>query len=94
MKNSGQALTEFMIVLLITILILIQLGTLLHSHWNRTYCAILVFEATHSALTGSPVSPRTQHISIRDFENRIHGTSKCGDSYETVELPKLESAQW
>jgi hypothetical protein len=73
------------------ILTLSGAGWVLRAEWDRARCAYLVFEVTHSKLVGAPAPATPAPVSVTDQGDSVVGHGVCGQSTETVRLPKLEA---
>ncbi len=93
-KKNGQALIEFVFSLVIGTPFLGLVGFLIWSQWNRAKCAYLVFDAVHSQLIGQTRLHRPRFIEVGEDEISVFGIGRCGQAFERVRLPKLESAKW
>jgi len=93
---SGQALTELLGSKALIILTIAGAAEIFYGEWQKSKCAILVFEKTHAQLTFShdPYPWTRQRVAIKDLGTSLQGEALCGSSREIVSLPKLESAQW
>lgn len=94
---SGQALLEFLVVLMLCLVGLIAGGgRLIHAQWNRFLCGYSAFEQTRAELEGSPqkTSPFLYRVKIQETATSVRGTAHCGGTQESVELLKLEARSW
>ena len=95
--RQGQALLELIASILTVVLTVASSGWLMKIEWDRGRCAYIVFENTHAQVANSP-PPDTppwfsSRISIHDLPDAVEGSSHCGESEESVTLPKLEPAE-
>ncbi len=92
-NRQGQALVEWSVGSVVLLLFLVGEAHVLKLQWQRTRCAILVFELTHQARARGRDS-----LSVRDgltFDDRgVRGRRTCAGVTEKVDLPWLETAQW
>ena len=91
--DSGQALLETCLLLLLVIPLLTGGSLVLKSLWNRWTCARTVFTETRAALERSPppVSFRAGAVPVllRRRGRWLEGSARCGSHRETVRLPFL-----
>ena len=90
----GQVLIEFVLFLCPVVILLVLAGRLFHDEWNLAQCAHLTFEATHARRIGLTPARSSFSIRVEEESDRWRGRGVCGNSKETVELPKLEAAIW
>ena len=91
--DSGQALLETCLSLMLLIPMLTGGGLVLKSLWNRWTCMRTVFTVTRGALERPPVSVSlragTAPVLLRRRGGWIEGSARCGRARETVRLPLL-----
>lgn len=97
-NDSGQAWIEFMLSLTGLIITITATSWLLKIQWDRGRCAYLVFEHTHRHLLvglsqkqgGPSILGSIGSIQFQDSPDQITGQGLCGESKESVTLPRLE----
>jgi hypothetical protein len=92
--REGQAILEFMLVLVLVGTITVCVGSLLCDQWRQTGCRHLVFESVWAKLTDGPAPSSVFHVHYDETETRITGTATCGKISESATLPKLDHARW
>lgn len=95
-QDSGHALLELIGSLSLLTFVLIGAASIIRAEWERSQCAILVFEKVHAQLTHSsdPYPHSRIPVWIDDLGIAVRGEAQCGSAHETLSLPQLESAEW
>ncbi len=87
-KQSGQALVEGVLGLLLLSITMISLGHAFNGYWEKTHCDAVLFRDTRNKLQGSIVLSATV---FRETPAGITGTRFCQGKFQSLTLPKLES---
>jgi hypothetical protein len=85
---------ELLFSLITVVITITAAGWMLKFEWDKGQCAYIVFERTHAQIADStpPSSPWGEQfpVQIEDRPDSTEGTALCGQSSESVTLPKLE----
>lgn len=89
---KGQTLIEFAFTLLGLSLMITYAGGLIRAQWQRSRCAYLAFENTHSQLMGSAIwTPENFKIKISQNPESFIGEANCENAHEKVELHSIQN---
>ncbi|MGK5089355.1 hypothetical protein WDW86_17530 [Bdellovibrionota bacterium FG-2] len=92
-RNSGQALTEFLLSIMMIVPLLVGAGHLLMSCWERIPCEVRLFQQTRDFLE----TPEAQDVLMAQasgvFLKReagvVSGEVKCGKAIRRLRLPEI-----
>jgi hypothetical protein len=95
-QSTGQALLEFVVSSVLCAIAICGTLIVFRDQWVASRCAYLIFEETHSQLTGRKHSLSHPEVKVSDREEWIRGEgrSKCKNLSHPLELHKLERITW
>lgn len=93
-NKSGQALIEFIIATVITLVISAFFLKSIKDQWDRTLCSALVFECVRNEISGKRTNRCQSRVDMTFLGSKVIGKAQCGRWIETVSMPYLEFSSW
>lgn len=93
-NKSGQALIEFILASVITLIISAFFLKSLKFQWDKTVCSALVFECVRNEISGKRTKRCRSRVNMTFLGSKVVGKAQCGQWIESVSMPYLEFSSW